>query len=200
MSKQDQEALLRCFLGNDHNLRSYLLIRRLDEIVAGPGADSGNFQKVVADIFNWVFKDHLRLIDLESEIDGGKKRVDILYRNLSERGFFADIQNRHHIPCPYIPVECKNCSVDPANPEIDQLLGRFGRDLGRFGFLVCNQIHRPEGVTARCVASAKAGRGWIIALDREDLRNLVLKHMLPAPEAPGDHWSDLRQRLDALLL
>jgi hypothetical protein len=48
--------------------------------------------------------------------------------------------------------------------------------------------------------AARKRTGWIIALDCSDLREMLERHMLPAPEEPDDLWEYLRQRLDRLIL
>jgi hypothetical protein len=175
------------------------LITRLREIRPGPG-DAASFQELVGDIFTLLFKDQLFCLGPEYKIEGGHQRIDILFYNRAVHGFFADLQSRDRIPCTYIPVECKNYSVDPENPENSQLLNRFGDQLGKFGFLVCNQIRDRGAVVARCAPSAKAGRGSIIALDGNDLRELLFRNMLPTPDEPDTVWCFLRERVNELIL
>ncbi len=167
----------------------------------GPGQPDAQFQEVVADIFNCLFRGHLLQVALEYEIDGGMKRLDILYRNVSERGF-ADLHNRHRIHCPYIPVECKNYSADPENPEIDQLIGRFGRNLGSF-WLSRLQSDRSFGQSGCPLRGIREGRSWVryCGIDREEFTQLgSQEHAASAMKNSNDIWSDLRQRLDRLLL
>jgi hypothetical protein len=89
-------------------------------------------------------------------------------------GFFAYLANHpKNYPCQNIFVECKNYSGEPGNPELDQLSGRFSPRRGMVGLLVCRSILGRKTFAARCRDTADDGRGYIIALDDEDLRELV---------------------------
>ena len=70
----------------------------------------------------------------EAEIDEGRKRIDILFDNAAENGFFSRLVNAHRIFAPYVVVECKNYSEDPENPELDQLKGDSAESAATSGF------------------------------------------------------------------
>ena len=72
--------------------------------------------------------------------------------------------NKHHIPCQYIFFECKNYSRDVANPELDQLSGRFSPRRGRVGFLLCRNIDDFDLFIQRCKDTYNDDRGLIIPL------------------------------------
>ncbi|WP_444460418.1 hypothetical protein [Rhodobacter capsulatus] len=63
-----------------------------------------------------------------------------------------------------IMVECKNYSKDPANPEIDQLSGRFSVNRGQLGMMLYRTVDDYERLCARCRDTAQDGRGFMIAL------------------------------------
>lgn len=70
-------------------------------------------------------------------------------------------------------MECKNYSSDPANPELDQLAGRFSVNRGKLGLLVCRKLKNKKLFIQRCKDTAQDGRGFIIPLDDSDLKILL---------------------------
>lgn len=129
---------------------------------------------------------------IEQELDTGRKRVDIVYDNVAASGFFWWLGT--HYTAPQLMVECKNYSSDPANPELDQLLGRFGNNRGEVGLLVCRRFENKELFLTRCRDAAAAGRGFVIALDDKDLRELVQER-----RAGRHEFGFLRARFDRLI-
>jgi hypothetical protein len=109
--------------------------------------------------------------EIEQEIHEGRKRIDVLYTNVAREGFFAHVRDNY--VAAYIPVECKNYSGDPANPELDQLAGRFSNLRGWVGILCCRKLEDRHLFTQRCRDTAHDDRGFIIALDDDDLARLV---------------------------
>ncbi len=109
----------------------------------------------------------------EVEIHEGRKRIDITFQNAAHNGFFYELPALKQVSSGYIFVECKNYSGDPTNPELDQLAGRFSTNRGRFGILVCRNINDKELFTKRCRDTAQDGRGFIIALDDNDIKYLL---------------------------
>lgn len=108
---------------------------------------------------------------IEMPIHEGRKRIDITFTNMAQGGFFRWVSD--HYVAPYVFVECKNYSGDPANPELDQLAGRFSPNRGRFGMLLCRNLADRELFRDRCRDTASDNRGFIVALDDSDLRQLV---------------------------
>ena len=76
----------------------------------------------------------------EREIHQGRKRIDIAMENGAKTGIFVRLHQIRDFPCAYVAFECKNYSTDVANPEIDQLAGRFSPNRGKVGFLCCRQV------------------------------------------------------------
>jgi hypothetical protein len=109
----------------------------------------------------------------EQSVDGVRKRIDIVFRNSAESGFFSRLVNMHKILCPYVSVECKNYSEDPSNPELDQLLGRFSRKRGKFGILVCRDLEKPELMLRRLQDVVNNTEGAIIVLTDIDIARLL---------------------------
>lgn len=110
---------------------------------------------------------------IEREIHEGRKRIDINYTNIARKGFFHWLHAVHNVNASYIPVECKNYSNEIANPELDQLSGRFSVQRGVVGILCHRGYGDKASVVKRCRDTALDGRGYIIALDDDDLAEMV---------------------------
>ncbi|MFQ5910320.1 MAG: hypothetical protein ACE5IJ_06320, partial [Thermoplasmata archaeon] len=111
-----------------------LFLEALKKLPAGPGYQT-EYHNLMAAVLTKLFVPPLKGPMVERGIKKGMKRVDILMRNSSEGGFFAELSSIHEIPAPYIPIECKNYKTDIKNEEVDQLAGRFGRRVGQFGVI-----------------------------------------------------------------
>lgn len=131
----------------------------------------------------------------ELRIHQGRKRIDITYVNLGVEGFFRWLATNYRAP--HVFVECKNYSGDPGNPELDQLAGRFSPHRGRFGLLVCRRFRNKGRFIQRCQDTAKDDRGFIVALDDDDLR--VLVEAVKAGGAPAQ-FEFLKGRFDELIM
>jgi hypothetical protein len=105
----------------------------------------------------------------EWDINEGRKRADIVYTNAANEGFFAHRRDAKNTVAAMLIVECKNYTKDIANPEIDQLLGRFDNNRGYFGFVTCRAIDKKELVLKRCQDLAQGGRAFIMVLADEDM-------------------------------
>ncbi|MFX8223300.1 hypothetical protein ABTL15_21400, partial [Acinetobacter baumannii] len=69
---------------------------------------------------------------------------------------------------------------------------------GEVGFLVCRRFDDKARFELRCRDTALDGRGYIIALDDDDLKALVEARKVE-DEAPYREYPLLRQRFDALI-
>jgi|SRR5579862_8178658 len=137
-----------------------------------PGSDGADaYHKAVEALLSALFYPNLTSPQVEYRIHDGRKRIDIAYSNVAERGVFGWIAQ--HFPSAMIFVECKNYSEDPANPELDQLTGRFSPRRGKVGLLVCRTVEDRETMKARCRDAADDDRGFIVVLDDGDLGALV---------------------------
>jgi hypothetical protein len=105
----------------------------------------------------------------EWDINSGRKRIDIVYTNAANEGFFAHRRDAKNTAAAMLIVECKNYTKDIANPEIDQLLGRFDRNRGYLGFITCRKVTDRKLVDERCRDLAKAGTAFIMVFDDDDL-------------------------------
>lgn len=134
-------------------------------------AGATNYHRAVERLLAALFYPSLSNPDIEAEIHQGRKRIDIAYTNVAQAGFFNWV--RLSYTAPSIFVECKNYKSDPANPELDQLGGRFGPSRGQIGLLVCRSFKDKDKFVQRCRDTALDQRGYIVPLDDEDLADLV---------------------------
>ncbi|MFB7465661.1 hypothetical protein ACFCZ1_19555 [Streptomyces sp. NPDC056224] len=119
-----------------------------------------------------LFYPSLAMPEMEEDIHEGRKRVDISYTNNATDGFFRFL-SRHKIPSQYLFVECKNYGKEVGNPELDQLSSRFSPLRGKFGILACRSFADKERFLSRCRDTAMDHRGFVVALDDSDMKQLV---------------------------
>lgn len=148
------------------------LAERLRRIPAGHSA-ANEYHELILGALTGIFYPWLTHPVKEQRVDDGRKRIDILFSNSAEEGFFSRLVQMHKILAPYINVECKNYSEDPANPELEQLMGRFSRKRGRFGILVCRGIENADTLLKRLQDIVNNTEGVIIVLDDADVTTLL---------------------------
>jgi hypothetical protein len=158
---------------------------------------ASRYHKVIFEVLKYVFSRSLKNGIIERNVDGGRKRIDILFENPRSSRFFRELETRHGIFCPLVFVECKNYRHDPKNPEFDQLAGRFHNKRGHFGLLVCRSISDKKTKLARCGDLLGGGTGCIIVLDDDDIRALLKARVLRDFSQINDFLS---QKLTEVLL
>ncbi|MEK7632372.1 MAG: hypothetical protein AAB473_01115 [Patescibacteria group bacterium] len=158
-------------------------------------AEADRYEKAIEALLSALFYPALTNPHVQHELHSGRKRIDISYVNVMSNGFFHWLGS--HYPAQMVFVECKNYSDDPANPEIDQLSGRFGPSRGKFGFLVCRKIENKTLLLQRCKDTAVDDRGFMIPLDDEDVFELV-----KAKQQGGDQalFEKLKAKFDHLIM
>lgn len=152
------------------------------------------YERATEALFSALFTPDLAFPDRQSAIHNKKKIVDIRFTNVAPEGFFDWVAN--HYTAPHIWVECKNYSGEVANPELDQLSGRFSPRRGRVGILVCRNFDDKDRFLQRCRDTADDDRGYIIALDDDDLVELVRAR---ADDTYWRNWPLLRERFNGLV-
>jgi hypothetical protein len=135
--------------------------------------NADDYHAGVERLISALFSTSLTLPRKEYPIHAGRKRIDIMYVNAGG-GFFGWVQDNY--PAANVVVECKNYTGDPANPELDQLSGRFSISRGQFGLLLCRNFKDKQLFLERCRDTAKDGRGFIVPLDDEDISALTQRH------------------------
>ncbi len=156
------------FADIDKNTVIDYLIEKLQSINTG-AQEATEYHKTVTGILELVFYPYIMSPVVENEIHNGRKRIDITFDNAAETGFFFRLSNTYGIPSQFIHVECKNYSKDVANPELDQLSGRFSPNRGQFGLMLCRTVDDMDRLLERCADTYSDSRGLIIPLIDDDL-------------------------------
>ncbi|MEU6817771.1 hypothetical protein [Streptomyces sp. NPDC046860] len=159
----------------------------LEAVLAVPSGkpDATRYHDAVESLLTAIFYPSLSMSDKESNIHDGRKRIDISYTNTARDGFFRYL-TRHRIQSRYVFVECKNYGKDVTNPELDQLSSRFSTLRGQFGILACRSFKDKDLFLRRCRDTASDGRGYVVALDDEDLKRLVADVVAAVNPEPVD--------------
>lgn len=144
----------------------------LTNIPAGNEAAS-LYHRLMVGIVEFLFYPHLVNPRKEQEIHDGRKRIDIVAENAASEGPFYRLHAVRQIPCGYISIECKNYTREVANPELDQLSGRFSVNRGKVGLLLCRSFERREIFVDRCRDTFRDGRGLILPLDDQVIREML---------------------------
>lgn len=158
--------------------------KALVQVAPGP-ENAERYHRLVSRIVYRVFRGSLRNMKIKQEMNEGLKVIDTVYLNNAETGFFAKLARNFQIKCPYIIAEAKNYSVDPKNPEFDQLAGRLNNDVGKFGILVSRNIEDVEAAERRCQSYLSDGKYVIFFVDA-DLTNLLELYQDGDTEGIGD--------------
>jgi len=143
------------------------LITELEKIPAGAAA-ADRYHMWAMHALTLCFYPDLIQPHKEWEINQGRKRLDIVFTNAANQGFFAQRRDANNTAATMVIVECKNYSTDIANPEIDQLLGRFDNNRGRFGIIACRNVDNEARLMERQRDLAKGGQAFILTLTDQD--------------------------------
>ncbi|MBU4613143.1 hypothetical protein IMZ29_22160 [Achromobacter sp. GG226] len=152
-------------------------IPRFDRILKNaidikPGRkEATSYENAIEALLSAVFFPSLTYPTKQDVIHDGRKRIDITYTNIARDGFFNWLALNYSAA--NIFVECKNYGEEIANPEVDQLAGRFGPSRGVVGILICRSVKNENLLFERCRDTAKDNRGFIIHLTDEDLKKVV---------------------------
>jgi hypothetical protein len=128
---------------------------------------ASSYHSLMFSIVEFLFFPALNYPRKEREIHQGRKRVDITMNNAAVAGIFYLLQQVRQVPCPYVMFECKNYTTDIANPELDQMAGRFSPTRGQFGMICCRSFEDRSKFIERCRDTFRDRRGLIIPLDDE---------------------------------
>ncbi|MBW8639173.1 hypothetical protein K1W69_18400 [Hoeflea sp. WL0058] len=133
--------------------------------------DAAKYEDAIESLLTALFYPALTNPTKQTRIHAGQKIIDITYTNMGVAGFFSWV--RGHYSSAMLMVECKNYGNEVANPEVDQLSGRFSPSRGTVGLLVCRNVLDLESLLERCRNTAADARGYIIPLTDADLAELV---------------------------
>jgi len=164
-----------------HAVVNYLK-RRLQEIEPGRN-HAADYHRTSMSILELVFYPDVVSPKKEKEIHQGRKRVDFTMENAAETGFFFRLPTTHRIPSSFIFIECKNYSTDVANPELDQLAGRFDVNKGQVGLMLCRSVNDMPLLLQRCADAYAAQHDVLLPITDEDLVRMLDAYLALA-EAP----------------
>lgn len=150
------------------------LVNELRSIPCGP-ENASRYHSLMLGILELLFYPYWNCPKREDEINEGRKRIDITFNNVAETGFWFRLSNSYHIPCSKIIIECKNYTKDIANPELDQIAGRFSPNRGRFGIICCRGLDNPAKFIESERDTRIDDRGHIIHLTDDEIIELLRK-------------------------
>jgi hypothetical protein len=148
------------------------LCKALKSIPSG-NRSASDFHNIIIGILEFLFFPSLLHPLKEKEIHEGRKRIDILMENGAQSGIFHLLHDVRKLPCAFVPIECKNYGKEVANPELDQLAGRFSVNRGKFGILCCRKFRNRKLFIKRCQDTLKDDRGLIIPLDDKTIIQML---------------------------
>lgn len=156
--------------------------------------EAQKYEAAVEALLSALFYPVLSYPKVQHAIHAGRKRIDIAYTNMANEGFFKWVSA--HYPSAMIFVECKNYGREVGNPELDQLSGRFSPGRGQVGMLVCRGFDDKARFLSRCRDTAADRRGYILALDDDDLEVMVKSRV---ERMDYQNWPLLRTRMEELI-
>ena len=159
-------------IGFDEGAFATALIERLNVIPRG-AADASRYHNLAIGICTFLFFPHLITPVKEFELHQGRKRVDIKFTNAAEEGFFHNVLSAPQTRALSVYIECKNYTRRIANPELDQLSGRFNLRQGKFGMLLCRSMEDRNRVIAVCRDASVDDRGVMLPLEDKDLITML---------------------------
>ena len=171
------------------------LAARLPDIATG-NADASRYHSYCIGVLTFLFFPFLISPIKEHEIDQGRKRIDITYTNSATDGFFFTALQSAQTRAIWVPVECKNYTKDVANPELDQIEGRFSLVRGNLGMLCCRAFENRELFVQRCRDAALHRGHYVLAFCDDDLLQM-LRNVAEGRRAENDAL--LRRRYGELI-
>lgn len=127
------------------------------------------YHRLMVGILEFIFYPELISPQIERPVHQGRIRIDITFDNAAINGFFLRLHNVAAIPSQFIMVECKNYASDIGNPELDQLIGRFSPNRGRFGLAISRTVNDMPTLIRRCNDRQVDGHGTIVPLVDADI-------------------------------
>jgi hypothetical protein len=158
--------------GIDEIVFANALIETVAAIPSGTEVAS-QFHNLIIWIIEFLFWPRLINPVKEHEIHDGRKRIDIMFDNSGRDGLFGRILSAPQTAAIRVTVECKNYSKDPANPELDQIAGRFAPHRGWVGFMVYREIANYDLLLQRCRDTAVEKRWFVIPLGDMEIGAMI---------------------------
>jgi len=150
----------------------------LVKIESGGGKKASTYHQLIFNILIKLFEGKLKNPQKEEKINQGRKRIDITFDNnlKLEEGFFKELKDSYNIPCPIIPIECKNYTKALENPEYDQIQGRLNKRRGMFGIIICRKNDDETNVLNHCRDLVRENPGaemYVIVLEDSDIQKMI---------------------------
>jgi hypothetical protein len=172
LTRIERDGIVQDVDEHDERLIAGALAHALRAIAPGD-VQASEYHRLMIGVSEFVFFPSLVHPKKEHEIHQGRKRIDILFENGATQGIFFNIPVVRHLPCAYVPFECKNYMTEVANPELDQLAGRFAVNRGKLGFLCCRNFQNRARFIESCRDTFSDDRGLILPLDDEAVLRLL---------------------------
>ena len=141
-------------------------------------ADAYRYEELIILIFKYVFKDYFKTPEIKGQydLDNKRKRVDIKvdWRENANNSLKDMIKEDNSLQSSFIPVECKNYSLELKNPEFAQIVDRCNKNHRHFAIIVCRNKKDPTKVIEQCFDRWHNHGYLIIVLDDEDLSKLLV--------------------------
>jgi hypothetical protein len=173
------EELVKTF---DEALFAGVLSDQLDQIRPGDNQATA-FHDFMKGVLEFLFYPNLIYPEKEAPLHQGRKRIDVVFTNNSSGGFFYRRLIDRRSGARKVMFECKNYTKEMANPELDQIAGRFSPERGRLGFVIGRQFDDRTRFIARCRDTALDDRGYVIAVVDDDIKcmlSMVHRHQRSA--------------------
>ncbi len=169
---------------------------RLASLSPGP-EDATEYHRLIFKYLGGLFDYDLSDGKIEREIDSGRQRIDLLFRNSAGEGFWSEINSSPAGPAVYLPFECKNYKNDPATDEFGQLISRLSPvKKMTVGILICRDVGNKRRIIDRCHARLESNER-IIYLTDSDLSDM---HEFRAKDDLDGMDTVLHNRLEEVLL
>ena len=172
LTRMERDGVTQELDEQDERLIAGALAHALRAIAPGD-AQASEYHGLMTGVSEFIFFPSLVHPKKEHEINQGRKRIDILFENGATQGIFFNLPVVRHLPCAYVPFECKNYRTEVANPELDQLAGRFSVNRGKLGFLCCRNFQNRARFIESCRDTLRDDRGLILPLDDETVQRLL---------------------------
>ncbi len=135
--------------------------------------DAYKFEDLAVEAIKYIFQKDFSGLDFQYNIDEKRQRVDIKGNWASNSELKQKIVVDMNIESSWVPIECKNYTPDPGNPEFAQLVDRCNAKFRRFGLLICRKIRNKATVLAHCHRRLTEHNYLLIVLDADDLAPLL---------------------------
>jgi hypothetical protein len=213
VTRRNPEVLNRYRRAKDRSPSHPLSHRELSDLVGTPMPDwdellnavtstpaglahADRYHRSIEALLSALFYPALTMPIREHQIHEGRKRIDISYTNQAATGYFWWVHTKANIPASRIVVECKNYNRPLANPEFDQIAGRFSVNRGQVGILCYRSYEDKAKVISSCRDTALDKRGYILPIDDDDLRTLVAERRHGGHQPEFEHLYEIHRQLD----